>query len=760
MFVCLALISSLLVGTASKLVNAADFDIDAALSFELGETNGFPTGWGGGSNESLSLDRSMHRRGQASGRIVRTAESAGKFSSLTYRLPANVQGNRITFKAWVRSSDVEGYFGLWMRQDRRRGEPLDFAHNYQDRLSGDFEWREVSISTELQTNAQTINFGVMLEGPGAVWVDDVEITIDDVSYTKAPPRERELAPWLKDTEFDEGSLVSDFSPDRHSVENLATLIEVWGFAKYHHPAVANGQVNVDYELFRVLPDVMAADDADKLNSVLARWIEDLGPPEACSPCASLPDDLYLGPPVDWIEDSDRFGRELSQSLVSLHRNRPTSGDHVFVDVKPGAGQPDFSSEAQYARQDETDAGFRLLALARLWNIIRYWYPYRDLVDTPWEDVLREFIPRLSVELAHDEYARELFGLVVEIRDTHANLWSALQYRPPAGECAIDVSLRFVGKQAVVWDVTPESGQHLEIGDVLRSVDGRAVDDLISDWSPLYAASNEPTRLRDIARSLPIGPCEGSVLEIERKIDGRLEAIETTVPRSSTRAEALSSPPTHDRGGPTYQDLSDEVAYLKLSSIEMDDIEPAITAAQGKKGLIVDIRNYPSAFVVFELGGRFIDKDESFARTVGVDLANPGALVWREPISMAPKKPTFTGKVAILVDEISQSQSEYTAMALRVSDRAIVVGSTTAGADGNITQIKLPGEFTMVISGIGVFYPDKAPTQRIGILPDVVALPTVEGIRQGRDEVVEAALRYILGDMASEEQVREIAARPE
>jgi C-terminal processing protease CtpA/Prc len=71
---------------------------------------------------------------------------------------------------------------------------------------------------------------------------------------------------------------------------------------------------------------------------------------------------------------------------------------------------------------------------------------------------------------------------------------------------------------------------------------------------------------------------------------------------------------------------------------------------------------------------------------------------------------------ILVDEVSQSQSEYTAMAVRSAGGALVVGSTTARADGNVSQFALPGALRTMISGIGVFYPDKRLTQRVGIFP--------------------------------------------
>jgi C-terminal processing protease CtpA/Prc len=99
--------------------------------------------------------------------------------------------------------------------------------------------------------------------------------------------------------------------------------------------------------------------------------------------------------------------------------------------------------------------------------------------------------------------------------------------------------------------------------------------------------------------------------------------------------------------------------------------------------------------------------------------------------------------AILVDENSISQSEFTTMAFRASPHAIVVGGTTAGADGNISPFLLPGGLQTQISGNGTFYPDKTPTQRVGIIPDLVARPTVAGIRAGRDEVLDAAMRQIL-----------------
>ena len=149
----------------------------------------------------------------------------------------------------------------------------------------------------------------------------------------------------------------------------------------------------------------------------------------------------------------------------------------------------------------------------------------------------------------------------------------------------------------------------------------------------------------------------------------------------------------------------------------------------------------------------------FARFTHGNLSEPGSFIWTEPIAIEPAEPHYSGKVIILVDQMSMSQSEYTAMAFRAASNSIVIGSQTAGADGNLSRIPFPGGYTGGMSGIGVFYPDKSPTQRIGIVPDIEAKPTVAGLRAGRDEVLEVAIRQILGDDTPESEIRELAAFP-
>ena len=93
------------------------------------------------------------------------------------------------------------------------------------------------------------------------------------------------------------------------------------------------------------------------------------------------------------------------------------------------------------------------------------------------------------------------------------------------------------------------------------------------------------------------------------------------------------------------------------------------------------------------------------------------------------------------------------MAFRAGDKTTIIGSTTAGADGNVSSINLPGGLSTMISGIGVQYPDGSETQRIGIVPDIEVKPTIKGITEGRDEVLEKAIELINQNITQTETIK-------
>ena len=105
----------------------------------------------------------------------------------------------------------------------------------------------------------------------------------------------------------------------------------------------------------------------------------------------------------------------------------------------------------------------------------------------------------------------------------------------------------------------------------------------------------------------------------------------------------------------------------------EDVTRYIFEAAGTKGLVIDIRDYPGDFPIFRLGGLLVEKVTPFARFTRGDLVNPGAFVWDDrPTALRPFPPHYSGKVVVLVDEVSQSSAEYHAMAFRSAGGIVIV----------------------------------------------------------------------------------------
>lgn len=715
------------------------------LGFEIRGSGELPVGWSGGPATTVIVEGNVVHSGSWAVCLDRSAHPSGAFSTITSAIPIDFSGKRIELRGFLRTTDVSGFTGLWVREDGEAG-TLEFDNMQRQQLAGTHDWQEFSVDLPLNPDANHLVFGALLSGRGIAWVDDLQLLVDGKPVAEAAKRAAEQAE--TDHEFDQGSRIRLTALTPLQTENLATLGRVWGFLKYHDPVVTAGKRRWDYDLFRVMPGVLAAGSRAASNEALVKWIDSLGPIDACTDCVSLdPAGLRVKPDIAWIDDTNYLGMSLSHRLQSIYRNR-VRNQQYYVSLAPNVENPVFHHESAYMPLRFPDAGYQLLSLFRLWNIVDYWAPNRDVVGENWNDVLTEFIRRVALAKEKDSYTRELLALIAKIHDTHANLWSSLNLRPPVGTCRVPIKARFIAQSAIVTGYTsPTAGKDsgLERGDEIVAIDGVPVGKLVAGWTPLYADSNDAARLRDMAASLTNGNCGPVTLEVRRN-----DAVDSVAATRLDPSEAGMPAYTHDMPGPAFRLLSKDIAYLKLSSVKAANVPQYIEQAKATRGLIVDIRNYPSEFVVFALGSLLVRQSTTFAEFSIGDLSNPGAFRMGHVETLTPAEPHYDGKVVILVDELSQSQAEYTAMALHAAPDAVVIGSTTAGADGNVSEIPLPGGLHTMISGLGVFYPDGAPTQRVGIHIDVQARPTIAGIRAGRDEVLEAAIHRITPEIPPSE----------
>jgi len=101
-----------------------------------------------------------------------------------------------------------------------------------------------------------------------------------------------------------------------------------------------------------------------------------------------------------------------------------------------------------------------------------------------------------------------------------------------------------------------------------------------------------------------------------------------------------------------------------------------------------------------------------------------------------------GKVVVLINEDAISQAEHSCMMFEAATDVTFIGTPTAGANGDITYMVLPGNLQVSFSGHDVRHADGRQLQRVGIQPTIKVVPTIRGLIDGRDEILEEAVRFL------------------
>lgn len=710
------------------------------FGFEAVNDKGFPEGWmkWGTPDFQVKLDSSQVYSGKFSTLVSPGPESgSNSFGSIAYPLNSNYEGTNVTVEAFMKIEAVsEGFAGLVLRIDGD-GKTFQFDNMQGQKIQGTHDWKKYSITLPLAEGADKIYVAGILVGKGKAWFDSFEVFIDNTKIQEAKIVERPVSKASLDKSFDNGSKIEIQNLSVLQHQSLVKLGRVWGFLKYYHPVVRSGEINWDYELFRILPAVLQAKSANEVNKYLLQWIEKIGGLKKREQISKSPEkNLKFEANSEWIDDQKYLGKQLSALLLTVQLQERDQKSY-YVALTPMIGNPQFKNENAYPKISYDDDGFRLLSLYRYWNMIEYYFPYKPLTDEKWENVLNDFVPKVINATDELSYKLTLLELIGKVRDTHANIWQRDEVLGKFwGLNAVPIQLKYVEDKVVITrilanDVVPSSV--LKIGDIITHVDGVPVKDLISQKIKYCPASNLPTQYRDVMMKLLRTNNDSLKISVDSESSTKDVTLKTSRLQNLNFRENI----------PSHKLLDSNIGYIYPASLQPDEINTIMKKFVSTKGLIIDLRCYPSDFIVFKLGQHLNQQPVNFVKFTAGSLEKPGRFLFTEPLKVGSNNSDFyKGKVVILINETTQSQAEYTTMALRATPNATVIGSTTAGADGNVSEIILPGNVRTMISGIGVYYPDGRETQRVGIIPDIEVKPTIKGIKNGRDEQLEKAIDLI------------------
>ncbi|MDR2585331.1 MAG: peptidase S41 [Prevotellaceae bacterium] len=712
---------------------AAQSVFDLNLSFEIVD-NGIPRGWriNAPPGCSISVDSTTSTSGKYS-LLIESTERLGRNQGVSMSLPNNYDGRQIALFADIKTDVKEGGFAILSLT----------THPLADRplvIKSATQWERHRISLPMNpSKIEKIFIGGFLVGEGKAWFDNLDVTIDGKSLAEAKIFERAVLPAESDKEFDNGSDIIFPSLNEGLITNLELLGKLWGFLKYHHPQVGKGNYNWDYELFRILPVYLEVENNQERDQILLEWISKYGEIPKCTTCSEAPPDAYLKPDLSWAEKSN-MNDGLKVKIGETYTNRH-QGDHYYFEMSI-SGIPQFLNENPYSNMSYPDDGFRLLALFRYWSTINYFFPSKYLTDKNWDNVLKEYIPLFLLAQNRLEYECAVIQVIGEIKDTHAarltggNAIAELRGNRYAPFRAWFIEGKYVVTDYYNWGLKKKAG--LEVGDVISHINGKTIASIVDSLKKYYPASNEAAMLRDI--SFDLLRSNSHTLNIHYDSSGSSLQKEIHLYPS----DSLHMYDFHkiDSNEECYKLLDENIGYITLATIKDEDVPKIKESFTNTKGTIIDIRNYPSTSVYYTLAPFFAPTSTPFVKISVGNGNNPGEFTFRRSVNLGRSPRPYGGKLVVIVNEVTQSHAEYTAMAFRAGYRTTVLGSTTAGADGNVAKINLPGGLQTMFSSIGIYYPDGTQTQRIGIVPDIEVKRTIQGIKEGRDEFLEKAIEII------------------
>jgi carboxyl-terminal processing protease len=361
----------------------------------------------------------------------------------------------------------------------------------------------------------------------------------------------------------------------------------------------------------------------------------------------------------------------------------------------------------------------------------------------WEAAKRRYAPRVETAKSDEKLYELLNDMVGELHLSHLGVISyedASKQTSALG--AIGVDIRIIENQAVVVHVdksSPADKAGMRPGYIVTHISGESIDRIARqlpkrDRSPRATRAVVTQRLLERLQGDP-----GSAVTVAY-LDESNKEHEKKIVREKKKGELTrigGLPPVHVEF--EARRLEGGIGYIKFGSflpIMKEKIRSAVATFKDAPGIVLDLRGNTGGLtdVMNAVAGSFVPQ----GTVIGMTKTRKKTTYSKAHSNGAP----YSGPLVILVDELSRSASEGLAAGLQETERAAVVGETTAGADLDSDIKRLPtGALFMIPTG-DQRTPKGVAIEGRGVIPDQEVKLTREALQSGMDHQLEEAVRYL------------------
>jgi hypothetical protein len=734
----------------------------------------------------LTRDTTVAHSGRASIRIHAGTEPSGFVTVMTSMPGETYIGHRLRFSVFFRAQSLTGVGGqFWVRADGANRPSLAFFNSMATPVRGTADWTQVNASLDVPANTARVYFGVISDGTGTLWADDVRVEVDGGS-----PMEFgfENATDFVPPPVMPRAVVAREPPhplSERGLANVGAFTTALGYVRFFHPTPEAVTVNWDAFAVRGIRAVEKAPTADSLAATLATLFAPISsglrflrtgtaiPSEISKPASAthvvfwrhMGVGMPSGGPVPnrmqtpyaserVVAPLSDVGRPIAspnrayRTIVSLP-NVPDPSRPVIVPLDGGvtmslpialytsdssvsdalrSPQPGPNSE----RLTPSDRATRLAGVALAWSLFEHFYPYFGVVRTDWPAVRTAALRTAAVDSTAGDFLLTLRRLVAALRDGHGGV-----YHSSSPQANADVRLAWAeGKVFVTAAGDSAARKGVRVGDEVLTIDGRAAADAIAAASEFISgATTQWIRTRAVNELLAGNPAAAVQIRLRDSTGATREvrlARGRPVSLSERQIDKIAEP-------------APGVTYVDLDRITDADINGAMPRLQAARAIIFDMRGYPrqvnTAAIMSHLTDTAIHSAHFKIPLITMPKYKDVGFIdgaW----TIQPMAARLKARVIFLSGGGAISYAESTLGVVEGYRLGDIVGEPSAGTNGNVNGFVLPGGYNVAWTGMLVEKRDGTPHHGVGIVPTLPVSPTAAGMRAGKDEVLQRAIELV------------------
>lgn len=369
----------------------------------------------------------------------------------------------------------------------------------------------------------------------------------------------------------------------------------------------------------------------------------------------------------------------------------------------------------------------LASIVISWNIFQHFYPYFDVIKTNWETVFAETLEETYSNNDKADFTKTLSKMVAKLEDGHGVVYGEKMYHSP-------IRTELIENKIVI---TATNDSIFKPGDIIKKVDGIKAEKVLMEVEQLISGS---PKLRK-HRALNVFGSTFDSKEIDVIIEREGKEFSCVVHNSSVGNIFFNRINNFQYKSIDIKELEPEIFYINLSNCTSANFTKQLDKLAKAKTVIYDYR-WGGKWSLTELIPHLIDSavNSPWWNIPQIIYPNQNEVTFHKTNwFVQPKLPRFTSKSIIITAPCVVSSGETEMGIINHYNLATTVGEQTAGCNGNVNWIDLPCGYKVMWTGMKVLKHDGSQHHLIGFQPDYPIERTIQGVKDGKDEILEKAI---------------------